>query len=391
MLLLLLRRRFWPGARTGARSAGTAAFEITPQLERFLDRMEKLYGSIEGAISSATDPTELAMQSKRRAQYQTLVESYRRLVQSRKALEALRTLREAERDAAMRQLVEEEMDQLSISKQEQELHIRGLLLAPDQDDQSGAILEVRAGTGGTEASLFAGELLRMYERYCRLHNWSFEPASLSTEGTEGIREATINISGRGVFGRLKYESGVHRIQRVPRTESAGRVHTSTTTVAILPQVDEIVVEIAEKDLRIDSFKSSGPGGQHVNKTNSAVRVVHLPTGIAVAVQEERCAQQNRLRAMAILRARLYDQQRQAQETSRRSARQSQIGRAERSDKVRTYNMPQNRITDHRIGLSLHDPDAFFAGITLDTFIDALQLEWETHRLAELESAEDGEA
>jgi len=258
--------------------------------------------------------------------------------------------------------------------------IRIALLPKDEADERSAILEVRPAAGGEEAALFAAKLFGMYQRYAEQRRWRFEILEYSDTGLDGLKEGIAEITGRGVFARLKYESGVHRVQRVPATESQGRTHTSTVTVAVLPEAEEVDVQIDESDLRVDVYRASGAGGQHVNKTESAVRITHLPSGIAVAMQEEKSQHKNRAKAMKILRARLYEQQRAKLHASRAADRRSQVGTGDRSERIRTYNFPQGRVSDHRIGLTLYKIDRVMQG-ELDEFIDALTAEDEAARLS----------
>ena len=259
-----------------------------------------------------------------------------------------------------------------------------LLLAPkDKDENASAILEVRAGTGGDEAALFAGDLFRMYQRYAQNHGWRVEIDSVSEGEVGGYKEIIASITGDGVFGRLKFESGVHRVQRVPETEAGGRIHTSAATVAVLPEVEDVEIEIRDQDIRVDTYRSSGAGGQHVNKTDSAVRITHLPTGIVVT-SSEKSQHQNRARALKVLQARLYDQQREALDTARADARKSQVGSGDRSERIRTYNFPQGRVTDHRINLTLYNLAKIIEGEALDDVINPLIAEDQAARLAALE-------
>jgi peptide chain release factor 1 len=256
-------------------------------------------------------------------------------------------------------------------------------LPKDAADEKNAILEVRAGTGGDEAALFAADLFRMYQRYAEKQGWRFETMEVSDIGIGGYKDATAEISGKGVFARLKFESGVHRVQRVPETESGGRIHTSAATVAVLPEAEEVDVQIDDKDLRIDTYRSQGAGGQHVNTTDSAVRITHAPTGIVVTQQDEKSQHKNRAKAMKILRARLYEAERQAMENERAQTRRSQVGSGDRSERIRTYNFPQGRVTDHRISLTLHKLDRVLEGEALDEIVDALVAEDQAARLADL--------
>jgi peptide chain release factor 1 len=283
-------------------------------------------------------------------------------------------------DPEMRELAEAELFELKDKIPALEHEIQLALLPKDEADSRSAILEVRPAAGGDEAGLFAAELFAMYQKYSEAHGWRFEILEYSDTGLGGLKDATAEITGRNVFARLKYESGVHRVQRVPATESQGRIHTSTVTVAVLPEAEEVDVQIDESDLRIDVYRASGAGGQHVNKTESAVRITHLPTGIVVAMQEEKSQHKNRAKAMKILRARMYEQQRAALHATRAADRKSQVGSGDRSERIRTYNFPQGRVTDHRINLTLYKIDRVMVG-ELEEFIDALTAEDQAARLA----------
>ena len=287
----------------------------------------------------------------------------------------------------MRALAADELAGCRQRLPELERKLRLLLLPKDEADERNAILEVRSGTGGDEAALFAAELLRMYQRYAEIKGWRFEVMQASETDLGGLREATVSISGPGAFARLKFESGVHRVQRVPQTESGGRVHTSAATVAVLPEAQEVDVRIEDKDLRIDVFRARGPGGQSVNTTDSAVRITHIPTGIVVRQQDEKSQHKNKAKAMKVLRARLYDRERALAEAERAADRKGQIGSGDRSERVRTYNFPQGRVSDHRIGLTLHKLEKVIAGEALDEIISALIAEDEASRLAAVEEPE----
>ena len=262
-----------------------------------------------------------------------------------------------------------------------EIDIQFALLPKDKDDTRNVIIEVRAGTGGDEAGLFASDLFSMYEKLSIKHKWKFEVMDVSETNVGGYKEAQANILGNGVFGRLKFESGVHRVQRVPTTETSGRIHTSAATVAVLPEAEDLEILIEEKDLRIDVFRSSGPGGQSVNTTDSAVRITHLPSGIVVSQQDEKSQHKNRAKAMKILQSRLYEAERQKQQDERSSSRKDQVGSGDRSERIRTYNFPQGRVTDHRINLTLHKLDKVLQGEALDELIDALVVEDRSLKLA----------
>ena len=285
-------------------------------------------------------------------------------------------------DVEMRSLAEAEMREARDRLPDVEKRLQLLLLPKDTTDEKNAILEVRAGTGGDEAALFAADLFRMYQRYSERRGWRFETIQLSDTGIGGLKEAIAEITGKGVFARLKFESGVHRVQRIPETESGGRIHTSAATVAVLPEAEEVDVVIEDKDLRIDTYRSQGAGGQHVNTTDSAVRITHLPTGVVVTQQDEKSQHKNRARAMKVLRSRIYDAQRAAADADRAQTRKGQVGSGDRSERIRTYNFPQGRVTDHRIGLTMHKLDRVMEGEALDEVVDALISEDQASQLAE---------
>jgi peptide chain release factor 1 len=274
------------------------------------------------------------------------------------------------------------MEALTAKGEALEASLQGLLLPKDPADDRNTILEVRAGTGGEEAGLFAAELLRMYTRYAEQKRWRVEMISLSTTGIGGVKEAILTVEGRGAYSRLKYESGVHRVQRVPATEASGRIHTSTVTVAVLPEAQEVDIQVSPNDLRIDVFRATGPGGQSVNTTDSAVRITHLPTGLVVSCQDEKSQHKNKAKAMKVLRARLYDRELQRQKEAIDRDRRSQVGTGERAEKIRTYNFPQNRVTDHRIGLTLHNLSGVLEG-DIGDLIQALAAHDQAERLKAL--------
>lgn len=287
-----------------------------------------------------------------------------------------------ESDPEMAELAEAELEEAKTELPIVEQEMKVLLLPKDDADSKNAILEVRAGTGGDEAALFGGSLFRMYQRYADVKGWKFEVMEVSENGIGGYKEATANISGTDVFARLKYESGVHRVQRVPETESGGRVHTSAATVAVLPEAEDVDIEVNETDLRIDVFRASGPGGQSVNTTDSAVRITHIPTGVVVSQQDEKSQHKNRAKALKILRARLFDLERQKIQQERAADRKGQVGSGDRSERIRTYNFPQGRVTDHRINLTLYKINEIVEAGELDELVDALTSEDQAHKLAE---------
>ena len=319
--------------------------------------------------------------SKEYAELSPVVEAIQALRAAEAEIADLRGLAgDPDGEAEMRALAEQEMRGLAERIPDLEGRVQVLLLPKDEADERNAILEVRAGTGGEEAALFAADLFRMYQRFADGHGWRFETMGISETGIGGFKEATACITGRGVFARLKFESGVHRVQRVPETESGGRVHTSAATVAVLPEAEEVDIKIDNNDLRIDVYRASGPGGQSVNTTDSAVRITHIPTGVVVIQQDEKSQHKNKAKAMTILRARLYDAERARRDAERAETRRSQVGSGDRSQRIRTYNFPQGRVTDHRIGLTLHKLERTMDG-DLDELVDALTAEDQAARLA----------
>ena len=307
------------------------------------------------------------------------IKAYRAVTAEIADLEALAA--DAATDAEMRKLADAEKPALQARRDKLEHQIQLALIPKDAMDDHDAILEIRAGTGGDEAALFAGDLFRMYERYAAQQGWKTEILSISEGSKGGFKEIVAEVHGRGVFAKLKFESGVHRVQRVPDTEASGRIHTSAATVAVLPEVEEVDIKINEDDLKIDTMRAQGAGGQHVNKTESAIRITHLPSGMIVFVQEERSQHKNKAKAMTMLRAKLYDQQRSKLDAARAAERRGQIGSGDRSERIRTYNFPQGRVTDHRINLTLHKLPQVMEGEALHEVIDALVTEHQAELLA----------
>ena len=332
-------------------------------------------------------PDEFVRLSKEYAQIEPVAAAAREVRRLRAELEVLNGMvADPAAEPELKEMAATEAEDIRhrLPQAERDLAIR--LLPRDAADERAAMLEVRAGTGGDEAALFAGDLLRMYQRFAEEQGWRFELISASASDVGGYKEAIASISGAGVFARLKFESGVHRVQRVPVTESGGRIHTSAATVAVLPEAEDVDVHIDDKDLRIDVYRSSGPGGQSVNTTDSAVRITHLPTGLVVIQQDEKSQHKNKAKALKVLRTRLFEMERERLASERAGARKSMVGSGDRSERIRTYNFPQGRVTDHRINLTLHKLDAILEGPGLRELVDALAAEEEAERLASLEEA-----
>jgi peptide chain release factor 1 len=354
-------------------------------LESHLEPLVRRHAELREALAgSGLSGAEFVKFSKEFSELSPIVESIDALRRARDELSSLMDMAEESEDTELRQLAEAELRQLRERLPGLEQQVRLALLPKDADDQRNAILEVRAGTGGEEAALFAAGLFRMYQRYAALRGWQFEMLDLSETGLGGFKEASALISGRDVFARLKFESGVHRVQRVPETEASGRIHTSAATVAVLPEAEEVDVRVDEKELRIDVFRASGPGGQSVNTTDSAVRITHVPTGLVVIQQDEKSQHKNKAKALKVLRSRLYDMERQARDRARAAVRKSQVGSGDRSERIRTYNFPQGRVTDHRINLTLYKIDKVISGEALDEVIDAILAEDQAAKLAAVE-------
>ncbi len=351
-------------------------------LDRRLEQLRRRHAELRDALNgSGLGGAEFARMSKEYSELTPIVEGVDALDRARREAVSLAEMTRSSDDAELKALAEEELQALREHLPALENVVKLALLPKDADDERNAIIEVRAGTGGEEAALFAAELFRMYQRYAGLRGWRFELLDLSETGLGGFKEASASITGRDVFARLKFESGVHRVQRVPETEAGGRIHTSAATVAVLPEAEEVDVRIDDKDLRIDVFRASGPGGQSVNTTDSAVRITHLPTGLVVIQQDEKSQHKNKARALKVLRSRLYEMERQARDTARAAERKSQVGSGDRSERIRTYNFPQGRVTDHRINLTLYKIDKVLSGEALDEIIDVILAEDHAARLA----------
>ncbi|AQX20985.1 bacterial peptide chain release factor 1 (bRF-1) [Bartonella sp. CDC_skunk] len=348
-----------------------------------MKQLEKRFKIIESQMAENPNAETYVKLASEYAELQPIIAPIRTLNSLHKEIAELETIiSDTETDTEMRNLAQEELSSLSQKIQELEQELQILLLPKDIADEKSVIIEIRAGTGGSEAALFAGNLFRMYERYANTHNWKVEIISLSDGEVGGYKEIIATISGKGVFSKLKFESGVHRVQRIPETETGGRIHTSAATVAVLPEAEEIDIEIRPEDIRIDTMRASGAGGQHVNTTDSAVRITHIPTGIMV-VQAEKSQHQNRARALQILRARLFDIERQKAESERSASRKTQVGSGDRSERIRTYNFPQGRVTDHRINLTLYKLDRIMEG-DLNELINALISDHQTTLLTEMD-------
>ena len=356
---------------------------LEKNISRLLSRKDEIEDRL---VSSSLSPSELMNLSKELAEIRPVVEQAVKLQKLKTELDdALILLKDPKADLDMKSLVDEEIKEIRPKIIEEEHMLKLLLLPKDKDDSRNAILEIRAGTGGEEAALFGADLFGMYQKFASEQGWRFEIMEISETGIGGYKEAVANISGQEVFAKLKFESGVHRVQRVPDTETGGRIHTSAATVAVLPEAEEVDVDIRETDLRIDIFRSSGPGGQSVNTTDSAVRITHVPTGIVVSQQDEKSQHKNRAKAMKILRSRLYDAERAKQNAERAASRKGQVGSGDRSERIRTYNFPQGRVTDHRINLTLYKLDKILLGESLNEIIDALLAEEQAQKLADGQS------
>lgn len=335
---------------------------VQKEYERLSDEMAK--------PEVATDPELIHKVAKAQSELQPIVEEFGAYQREAGQLEEAETILRDETDEELREMAAEERDQLTATLEEREQALRVLLLPKDPNDDKNTIMEIRAGTGGDEAALFAADLYRMYTRYAETKGWRIEVMNSNATGIGGLKEISFRVSGDHVYSQLKYEGGVHRVQRVPATESQGRIHTSAVTVAVLPEADEVEVQIEENELQIDVYRSSGPGGQSVNTTDSAVRVTHLPTGLVVTCQDEKSQHKNKAKALQVLRARLLAQQQEAEAAERSADRKSQVGSGDRSERIRTYNFPQSRLTDHRIGLTLHRLEQVMQG-ELQEVVDAL--------------------
>ncbi len=354
------------------------------KLNMIVARYEELEAAMAGEMGDVAADDFVKM-SREYSELKPVVETIQTFRQSRQEMiDLAEILASDDTDDEMKEMATEELEELKTTLPDLEHQIKLQLLPKDDADTKNAILELRAGTGGDEAALFAGDLMRMYQRYAEAMGWKCETMSASESDIGGIKEAVVKVSGASVFSKLKFESGVHRVQRVPETETGGRIHTSAATVAVLPEAEEIDVKIEDKDIRVDIFRASGPGGQSVNTTDSAVRITHIPTGIVVQQQDEKSQHKNKAKAMSVLRSRIYEAERAAKAAERSAERKGQVGSGDRSERIRTYNFPQGRVTDHRINLTLYKLDKVLAGEALGEVIDALIAEDQAERLAEVE-------
>ncbi|MCF7935560.1 MAG: peptide chain release factor 1 [Synergistales bacterium] len=352
-----------------------------------LEEVERLYGELEQKLGDpeiASNPQEVHHLAKKHADLKQIVETYREYKLQLACLEETRELLDSPEEE-MRELAQGEVEELEETTETLHRRLKLLLLPKDPNDEKNVIVEIRSGAGGEEAALFAATLFRMYTRFAERQGWGTEVLDSSETGIGGLKEIVFRIDGAGAYSQFKYESGVHRVQRVPATESSGRIHTSTCTVAVLPEVEDVEVEVRNEDLRIDTFRASGAGGQHVNMTDSAVRITHEPSGIVVSCQDERSQLKNRTKAMKLLRAKLYDLELREQQNAQAAERKGQVGTGDRSERIRTYNFPQNRVTDHRIGLTLHKLEQMLEGDIYE-MVDSLVMAEQTAKLQEMEAA-----
>ncbi|NBJ69688.1 peptide chain release factor 1 [Clostridium sp. 1xD42-85] len=353
-----------------------------------LDRLQSLedrYNKLNELLSDPeiiSDANKLREYSKEQSGLEDVVQAYREYKDVAQQLKDAKEMQEEQLDEEMEEMVKLEISELTENKQQLEEKMKVLLLPKDPNDDKNVFMEIRGAAGGDEAALFAGDLYRMYARYAENYGWKLEVMEAHTTGVGGYKEIIFMINGKGAYSRLKYENGAHRVQRVPETESGGRIHTSTATVAVLPEAEEVEVDIHDKDIRVDTFASSGPGGQSVNTTMSAVRLTHIPTGIVVSIQDEKSQIKNKEKAMKVLRARIYDMYQQEAQAEYDENRKSAVGTGDRSERIRTYNFPQNRVTDHRIGLTIQKLDQILEG-KLDDIIDALIMEEQTKKLEQI--------
>ncbi len=350
----------------------------TEKLDGILSKYEEL-ASLISKPEIIADNKEWTKLVKEHSSLEPVVDAYRRLLKIDKELAGLKEMISSEEDKELKELALEEEAAKREEREKTENELKILLLPVDPNDEKNAIIEIRAGAGGDEAALFAAELMRMYKMYAEKKHWRVEDVDINETELGGVKEAVFSLTGDSIFSRLKFEIGVHRVQRVPDTESQGRIHTSTVTVAVLPEVEDVVVEINEKDLKIDTYRSGGAGGQHVNKTESAIRITHLPTGIVVQCQDERSQIKNREKAMRVLKSKLYDKMQEDADKEYSAARRSQVGTGDRSERIRTYNFPQGRVTDHRINLTLYSLENFMNG-DIDEMLDALRIADQTAKL-----------
>lgn len=350
-----------------------------------IEKLDSIKNKFEELTRLISDPAVIADNKewtklvKEHSSLQPVADAYGRLLAAEKELASLKEMLESEEDRELRELASEELASKLAEKEAIESELKILLLPVDPNDDKNVIIEIRAGAGGDEAALFAAELMRMYKMYAEKYRWKIEDVDINETELGGVKEAVFSLTGDSIFSRLKFESGVHRVQRVPDTESQGRIHTSTVTVAVLPEVEDVVVEINEKDLKIDTYRSGGAGGQHVNKTESAIRITHLPTGIVVQCQDERSQIKNRDKAMKVLKSKLYDKMQEDADKEYSQNRRAQVGTGDRSERIRTYNFPQGRVTDHRINLTLYSLESFMNG-DLDEMLDALRIADQTAKL-----------